>query len=114
VHGTLPLKEGPHRRAALVSLPPEVARKRIRRTVAWTSHEPGVRSLQQQWPEARTPVASAHVNSAPTLGRALFILGSPLWQNQTELYRLKYASPLPRAPTCFKRYNPLACRVTSR
>jgi hypothetical protein len=37
-----------------------------------------------------------------------------LWQNQPELYRLKYASPLPRAPTCFKRYNPLACRVTSR
>jgi hypothetical protein len=37
-----------------------------------------------------------------------------LWQNQPELYRLKYASPLSRAPTCFKRYNPLACRVTSR
>jgi hypothetical protein len=37
-----------------------------------------------------------------------------LWQNQPELYRLKYASPLPRAPTCFKRYNLLACRVTSR
>jgi hypothetical protein len=40
--------------------------------------------------------------------------GRRLWQNQPELYRLKYASPLPRAPTCFKRYNPLACRVTSR
>jgi hypothetical protein len=37
-----------------------------------------------------------------------------LWQNQPDLYRLKYASSLPRAPTCFKRYNPLACRVTSR
>jgi hypothetical protein len=37
-----------------------------------------------------------------------------LWQNQPELYRLKYASPLQRAPTCFKRYNPLACRVASR
>jgi hypothetical protein len=37
-----------------------------------------------------------------------------MWQNQPELYRFKYASPLPRAPTCFKRYNPLACRVTSR
>jgi hypothetical protein len=37
-----------------------------------------------------------------------------LWQNQPELYRLKYVSPLLRAPTCFKRYNPLACRVTSR
>jgi hypothetical protein len=37
-----------------------------------------------------------------------------LWLNQPELCRLKYASPLPRAPTCFKRYNPLACRVTSR
>jgi hypothetical protein len=30
-----------------------------------------------------------------------------LWQNQPKLYRLKYASPLPRAPTYFKRYNPL-------
>jgi hypothetical protein len=37
-----------------------------------------------------------------------------VWQNQPELYRLKYASPLQRAPTCFKRYNPLACRVMSR
>jgi hypothetical protein len=37
-----------------------------------------------------------------------------LWQNQPELYRLKYASSLQRAPTCFKRYNPLVCRVTSR
>jgi hypothetical protein len=38
-----------------------------------------------------------------------FIVGLPrtLWQNQPELYQLKYASPLPRAPTCFKRYNPL-------
>jgi hypothetical protein len=38
----------------------------------------------------------------------------PVWQNQPELYRLKYASPFQRAPTYFKRYNPLACRVTSR
>jgi hypothetical protein len=38
----------------------------------------------------------------------------PLWQNKPELYRLKYASPLQRAPTYFKRYNPLACRVASR
>jgi hypothetical protein len=37
-----------------------------------------------------------------------------MWINQPELYRLKYASPILRAPTCFKRYNPLACRVTSR
>jgi hypothetical protein len=37
-----------------------------------------------------------------------------MWQNQPELYRLKYASPFQRAPTYFKRYNPLACRVTSR
>jgi hypothetical protein len=37
-----------------------------------------------------------------------------VWQNQPELYQLKYASPILRAPTCFKRYNPLACRVTSR
>jgi hypothetical protein len=39
---------------------------------------------------------------------------TPVWQNQPELYRLKYASPLPRAPTCLKWYKPLACRVTSR
>jgi hypothetical protein len=38
----------------------------------------------------------------------------PAVQNQLELHRLKYVSPLLRAPTCFKRYNPLACRVTSR
>jgi hypothetical protein len=37
-----------------------------------------------------------------------------LWQNQPELYWLKYVSPVLRAPTCFKRYNPLACQVTSR
>jgi hypothetical protein len=37
-----------------------------------------------------------------------------VWQNQPELYQLKYASPFLRAPTCFKRYNPLACRVTSQ
>jgi hypothetical protein len=37
-----------------------------------------------------------------------------LWQNQPELHRLKYVSPLLQAPTCFKRYNPLACRLTSR
>jgi hypothetical protein len=37
-----------------------------------------------------------------------------MWQNQPELYRLKYASPFHRAPTYFKRYNPLACRVKSR
>jgi hypothetical protein len=36
-----------------------------------------------------------------------------MWQNQPELHRLKYTSPLLRAPTCFKRYNSLACRVTS-
>jgi hypothetical protein len=37
-----------------------------------------------------------------------------LWQYQPELYRLKYMSPLQRAPTYFKRYNPLAYRVASR
>jgi hypothetical protein len=37
-----------------------------------------------------------------------------LWQNQPELYQLKYASPLQRAPTYFKWYNPLACWVASR
>jgi hypothetical protein len=37
-----------------------------------------------------------------------------VWQNQPELHQLKYASPLLRATSCFKRYNPLACRVTSR
>jgi hypothetical protein len=36
------------------------------------------------------------------------------WQNQPELHRLKYASPLSRAPMSFKRCNPLARRVTSR
>jgi hypothetical protein len=40
--------------------------------------------------------------------------GNIVWQNQPELYRLKYVSPFLRALTCFKRYNPLACRVTSR
>jgi hypothetical protein len=37
-----------------------------------------------------------------------------VWQNQSELHRLKYASPLSRAPTYFKQCNPLACRVTSQ
>jgi hypothetical protein len=37
-----------------------------------------------------------------------------MWQNQSELHRLKYASPLLRATSCFKWYNPLACRVSSR
>jgi hypothetical protein len=46
-----------------------------------------------------------------SLPRALHLA---VWQNQPELYWLKYASPLPRAPTCFKRYNTLACQVTSR
>jgi hypothetical protein len=32
---------------------------------------------------------------------------SSLWQNQPELHRLKYASPLLRATSCFKRYNPI-------
>jgi hypothetical protein len=47
-------------------------------------------------------------------GRGAGQMRDALWQNQPELYRLKYASPLQRAPTCFKWYNPLACRVTSR
>jgi hypothetical protein len=33
--------------------------------------------------------------------------GSQLWQNQPELYRLKYVSPLWRATSCFKRYDPI-------
>jgi hypothetical protein len=33
-------------------------------------------------------------------------IGAELWQNQPELYRLKHVSPLQRAPTYFKRYNP--------
>jgi hypothetical protein len=59
--------------------------------------------------------ADRHITQVDQL-RALVIEkdGIILWQNQPELYRLKYASPLQRAPTCFKRYNPLACRVTSR
>jgi hypothetical protein len=36
------------------------------------------------------------------------LVRSSLWQNH-----LKYASPFLKAPTCFKRFNPLACRVTS-
>jgi hypothetical protein len=53
------------------------------------------------------------------IGSRLLILKIPffgltMWQNPPELYRLKYASPFLRAPACFKRYNPLACRVTSR
>jgi hypothetical protein len=51
----------------------------------------------------RTGVINAQVR--PTIS---------LWQNQFELHRLKYASPPKRASACFKRYNPLACRVTSR
>jgi hypothetical protein len=45
------------------------------------------------------------------------VAGQPiglLWQNQPELYRLKYESLFQRALTYFKRYNPLACRVASR
>jgi hypothetical protein len=41
-------------------------------------------------------------------------LGGSVWQNQSELHRLKCASPLSRASTYFKQCNPLACRVTSR
>jgi hypothetical protein len=62
-------------------------------------------------------------DESPTDGKDLMLLlgaeleeddeDDALWQNQPELYRLKYASPLQRAPTCFKRYNPLACRVAS-
>jgi hypothetical protein len=37
-----------------------------------------------------------------------------VWQNQPEVYRLKHASPLQRAPTYFKRYIPLVYRVASR
>jgi hypothetical protein len=37
-----------------------------------------------------------------------------MWQDQPEFHRLKYASPLTRAPTYFKQCNPSACRVTSR
>jgi hypothetical protein len=46
----------------------------------------------------------------------IYLVHTPnlVWQNQIELYRLKYASPFLRAPTCFRQYNPLACRVTSR
>jgi hypothetical protein len=31
-----------------------------------------------------------------------------------ELHRLKYASPLSKAPTYFKRCNPLVCRVSAQ
>jgi hypothetical protein len=49
----------------------------------------------------------------PNFCTYIFIIPQ-MWQYQPELYRLKYASPLQRALTYFKRYNPLACRVTSR
>jgi hypothetical protein len=75
VNGTLQHRQDPHRRAGLVSLPLAAARKRTRRTVALTSHGLGVRPSLLRRPGARTPEASAHGNSAPTLGRALFILG---------------------------------------
>jgi hypothetical protein len=54
---------------------PGSGKKRARRTVALTSHGLGVRPLLLQLPGARTPESSAHGNSAPTPGRALFILG---------------------------------------
>jgi hypothetical protein len=60
-------------------------------------------------PRARLPLGRA---AALRLPRAA--ASHQLWQNQPELYRLKYVSPFLRAPTCFKWYNPLACRVTSR
>jgi hypothetical protein len=75
VRGTLQLRQDSLRRVGPVSLPLAVARKRTRRTVASISRELGARSLQQQRSGARTPVASAHDNSAPTPGRAQFILG---------------------------------------
>jgi hypothetical protein len=75
VHGTLQPRQDPLRRADLVSLPLAAARKRIRRTVASTSHRSGVRPLLLRRPGAKTPEASTHDNSAPTPGRALSILG---------------------------------------
>jgi hypothetical protein len=50
MHGTLPLMEGLLRRAGTMSLPLAAVRKRIRRTVASTSHESGVRSPPRQRP----------------------------------------------------------------
>jgi hypothetical protein len=49
-----------------------------------------------------------------TTGTTCSLLKGLLWQNQLELYRLTHASPFQRAPTYFKRYNPLVCRVASR
>jgi hypothetical protein len=58
--------------------------------------------------EIHEGVYGNHAASRTLVGKAY------MWQNQPELYRLKYVSPFLRAPTCFKRYNPLACQVMSR
>jgi hypothetical protein len=74
VHGTLQPRQDPLRRVGPVSLPLAATRRRTRRAVALTSHGSGVWLLLRQRPGARIPAASAHGNSAPTPGRALFIL----------------------------------------
>jgi hypothetical protein len=74
VHGSQPLKEGPPRRGAPLSLPLAAARRRTRRIAAQTSYRPELRSLQRQRPGARTRVANLRASSVATLGRALFIL----------------------------------------
>jgi hypothetical protein len=75
VRGTLQPRQDPLRRVDPVLLPLAAARKGTRRTVALTSHGSGVRPLLLRRLGARTPEASAHVNSAPTPGRALSTLG---------------------------------------
>jgi hypothetical protein len=63
-------------------------------------------------PTSDPPPVSHHAGTPPPWLSSI-VAASVLWQNQPELHRLKYASPLSRAPTYFKWCNPLACRVAS-
>jgi hypothetical protein len=74
VHVTQPLKKGPPRRGAPVSLPLAAARRRTRRIAEQTSCRLELQSLQWQRPGARTRMAKVRASSVVTLGHALFIL----------------------------------------
>jgi hypothetical protein len=49
----------------------------------------------------------AHEQENPEVHGGVGTANQYVWQNQPELYRLKYASPLWSATSCFKRYNPI-------
>jgi hypothetical protein len=87
--------------AELSAEPPSAAARCCRKLISATSCFPA------------NPTRHSPARRCLSSPRCLLLVPT-LWQNQLELHRLKYASPLLRAPTCFKRYNPLACRVTSR